>query len=55
MVSVRYIKHYFKFSRVGVNDLSLDETKQYIMKEGIQTDMDAYDGSRDSTRRYLME
>ena len=27
-----YIKHYFKFSRVGVTDLSLDETKQYIVK-----------------------
>ena len=55
MISVKYIKHYFKFSRVGVNDLSLDETKQYITKEGIQTDMDAYDGSQDSTQRYCME
>ena len=27
---------------MGVNDLSLDETKQYITKEGIQTDIDAY-------------
>ena len=55
MVSVKYIKHYFKFLRVGVNDLSLDETKQYITKEGIWTDIDAYDGSRDSTRRHRME
>ena len=28
---------------MGVNDLSLDKTKQYIMKEGIQTDKDAYE------------
>ena len=55
MVSVKYIKHYFKFSRVGANDLLLDETKQYITKERIQTDMDAYDGSQDSTQRYRME
>ena len=26
-------KHYFKFSRVAVNDLSLDETKQCITKD----------------------
>ena len=31
-VTLKYIKHCFKFSRVGVSDLSLDETKQYIMK-----------------------
>ena len=35
-------KHGFKFSRMGVNDLSLDEIKQYITKEGIRTDTDAY-------------
>ena len=35
-------KHYFKFSRVGVNDLLLDETKQYIKKEGVRTDIDGY-------------
>ena len=53
MVSVKYIKHYFKFLSVGVN--GLDETKQYITKEGIQTDMDTYDGSQDSTQRYHMK
>ena len=31
-VTLKYIKHYFKFSRVGVSDLSLDETKKYITK-----------------------
>ena len=35
-------KHYFKFSLMGVNDLLLDEIKQYITKEGIRTDIDAY-------------
>ena len=31
------------FSRVGVSELSLDETKQYIAKGGgIRTDIDAY-------------
>ena len=42
MVTLNYIKHYYKFSCVGVSDLSLDETKQYITKEGIPTDIDAY-------------
>ena len=41
-VTLTYIKHFFKFSRVGESDLSLDETKQYITKEGIRTDMDTY-------------
>ena len=33
-VTLKYIKHYFNFSRLGVSDLSLDETKQYITKGG---------------------
>ena len=41
-VTLKYIKHYFKFSSVGVSDLSLDKTKQYITKEGIRKDIDAY-------------
>ena len=41
-VTLKYIKHYFKFSSVGASDLSLDKTKQYITKEGIRKDIDAY-------------
>ena len=43
-VTLKYIKHYFNFSRLGVSDLSLDETKQYITKGegGIRTAIYAF-------------
>ena len=33
-VRLKYIKHYSKFWGVGVSDLSLDETKQYVTRRG---------------------